>query len=993
MKKSIILSIALTAFFFSSVYSEPFNVCQGDVVLSSQHDVTFFNCTEVTGTLTISGEDITDLSGLGQLKKVGGLIIRGNLNLQLLNYMSQVQLDPMSAKPLVIIDNNPQLTYLGLNLQSSSYGPVEITNNASLTSINSFSNLNTVLGHLRITGNDSLTSTWGIQNVTQIIRSNENPIAELQIEDNSLLTELFFYSLERIQGDGALLSITNNKTLSNIGYLSSLSTIEGTTNGASVVISNNPKLHDLKGFAGLVHLRGSPAASIVLSDNPSLENIDDLISLKMSPDDLLGTLSVTIKNNPQLTRCCGVFPLLESVAAESSNIELSITGNGADCTTEKILIGGTCSVCLFDVTLVNQAEVDAFECPIVNGDLVIAGEDIVNLDGLSELQSVGGRLSIGNNPLLHKINGFESLQNVDGNIFIHSHNALDEVLGFNNLIKTGEGISFSYNENLKTIQGFSSIESAGSVGVDMNPNLTAIEGFSSMVRIESGLSFTNNTSLNSVPAFENVVTLGSFQVGGNENLTMIDGPPLVTIIDNITISDNRSLTTLEGFESLTSVMHTVNISENPELTSIQAFASLDSIGESLSVDSNTKLIDLNAFSSLRRLGSISLARNDNLINIDGLSSLERLHGAGWYFIYDIFIAGNNSLTNLDGFSALTNTEINAIRVSDNKSLVNVNSLTTITKVLGALEITGNEALLSFNGLRNVESVPPGGPFQPYVSISNNASLLNLDGLASLKVISGNGATLDVSDNKSLQNIDGLSSLTTVSGGGRGVGVFIINNDAIKNIDGLASFINFGYGVAGNIVIDDNALLENVNGLSNLPLKFQGNLYVSVSRNPSLSDCAGLLPVLKSIGWEDVYRLYELGNLKIAENGSSSCTLEELLAVNGNMIIGFGLGGLGLSQDQITMDLAYPSYSAITKIEAKTIPPNVGSVEFKFSTGTTHVDNEYPYEFEIPVLQPGSSYTLIADVYSQPNKQGLKGAGKTLTLDVVNTAAVTRFFCR
>src|SRR5688572_16751972 len=55
-------------------------VC-ADVFLTSQAEVNAFNCTELTGMLSISGSDITDLSPLQNLTKVGQLNINGTTNL------------------------------------------------------------------------------------------------------------------------------------------------------------------------------------------------------------------------------------------------------------------------------------------------------------------------------------------------------------------------------------------------------------------------------------------------------------------------------------------------------------------------------------------------------------------------------------------------------------------------------------------------------------------------------------------------------------------------------------------------------------------------------------------------------------------------------------------------------------------------------------------------------------------------------------------------
>jgi hypothetical protein len=45
---------------------------------------------------------------------------------------------------------------------------------------------------------------------------------------------------------------------------------------------------------------------------------------------------------------------------------------------------GFAQTCQGDVSLSSQAEVDAFSCVEVTGFLIIEGDDITNLDGLSE---------------------------------------------------------------------------------------------------------------------------------------------------------------------------------------------------------------------------------------------------------------------------------------------------------------------------------------------------------------------------------------------------------------------------------------------------------------------------------------------------------------------------------------------------------------------------------------------------------------------------------
>ncbi|HEY5919903.1 MAG TPA: hypothetical protein VIU13_20935, partial [Chryseolinea sp.] len=66
MKRLINLSFLAAIFSFVLTYSSPSNaqLCQADLVFSSQAQVDAFNCTEVQGDIIISGADITNLSAL-----------------------------------------------------------------------------------------------------------------------------------------------------------------------------------------------------------------------------------------------------------------------------------------------------------------------------------------------------------------------------------------------------------------------------------------------------------------------------------------------------------------------------------------------------------------------------------------------------------------------------------------------------------------------------------------------------------------------------------------------------------------------------------------------------------------------------------------------------------------------------------------------------------------------------------------------------------------
>src|SRR5690606_1517187 len=116
----------------------------GNVGLYSQAAVNNFatnyaNCTEITGNLTISGSDITDLSPLSNLTQIGGV----------LSIYSNSQLNSLNG-----LDN---LTQIG--------GVLYISDNSQLTNLDELSNLTSVGADLVIQFNYSLTDISGLQNI------------------------------------------------------------------------------------------------------------------------------------------------------------------------------------------------------------------------------------------------------------------------------------------------------------------------------------------------------------------------------------------------------------------------------------------------------------------------------------------------------------------------------------------------------------------------------------------------------------------------------------------------------------------------------------------------------------------------------------------------------------------------------------------------------------------------------------------------------------
>ncbi|HEY5916334.1 MAG TPA: hypothetical protein VIU13_03000, partial [Chryseolinea sp.] len=607
------------------------------------------------------------------------------------------------------------------------------------------------------------------------------------------------------------------------------------------------------------------------------------------------------------------------------------------------------AVCNGDVILSSQAEVNAFSCSEVTGNLTISGEDITNLDALATLQRVGGHLSIEVNVNLDNLDGLSSLRAVNGELRIAN------------------------NPELKSVNGLVNLNAVGGLAIMNNPNLVDVKGLNSVVKVA-----------------DNLGNPGDFTIEGNDALNNLQGFSALEGAKYFNIVNNTQLSDLDEFVSLRAVSG-IYITDNPKLASINAFANIDSIAGELRIQNNDKLIDLNAFSSLQRVGSISIYENQSLASIDGLSNIQQV-GAG--LGSSIWISNNDALTHIDGFSALSKIG-GPVVVRYNHSLESVDGFSSVTQFNGHVEISNNNVLTSIGGLNKLTQISDSG-FGVGIIVNQNPRLAAFNGFSSLRSIDGFAHVfIEIANNPLLTNFDGLSNLTTISAGGRGVDVSIYRNPSLKNVNGFSSLSAINVGIGGSLHINDNAGLENIDGLSALKGSVAGPfLNITVTQNASLTKCDGLYPYFVSLGAEEVLKRANSNVIRIADNGAG-CTIGDIMSsgpisISYFTIIDERTGNVVNSfyNDSVTLDLAHPDFH-YWAIRANTTPAEVGSVEFIFDKIHAHLENEPPFTMRLPLHTPGI-YMLSADVYSQDSRRGVKGIGKSAIISIINSAAVVSF---
>ncbi len=85
------------------------------------------------------------------------------------------------------------------------------------------------------------------------------------------------------------------------------------------------------------------------------------------------------------------------------------------------------------ITFSNQTEIDNFQtnnpnCTEIEGDVMVSGEDIKNLNGLNVLTSINGKFNIEYNDSLFSLSGLESLTHIGGRFVIEFNNNLTNLM-------------------------------------------------------------------------------------------------------------------------------------------------------------------------------------------------------------------------------------------------------------------------------------------------------------------------------------------------------------------------------------------------------------------------------------------------------------------------------------------------------------------------------------------------------------------------------------
>jgi len=413
MKKAISIVLLAIGMHFTT-YSQ---TCLPDgITFSTQDQIDNFQsdypgCTEIIGSVYIEGSDIQNLDGLNVLISIPSFLSIGSY-----------------------YEGNPMLTSIQGLENLTEIGAIAIRNNVSLASLSGLQGISNT-GSIFIENNASLTNLTGLDNVTYL--------TYLNLRNN--------YSLVNLNGLGKLdstyqhISISDNPSLTSLDGIHKLKHIgiEG------LIINNNDALSNILALQGV-----NWAYSVTIDHNESIQSLEGLDNIAAE-----SLYQIEIIDNANLSTC-EVQSICEYMAMPDADVFIGYNSPGCNNQEE---VEAACAIaaltCFPDgVTFSTQISVSGFhanypQCIEIGGDMVITGNSIANLEGLSQIIRVKGDVSIIDNNSLNDLTGLNNITSVDGNLHIENADGLLNLNGLSGLDTLDGMLRIASNESLRNLTG------------------------------------------------------------------------------------------------------------------------------------------------------------------------------------------------------------------------------------------------------------------------------------------------------------------------------------------------------------------------------------------------------------------------------------------------------------------------------------------------------------------------------------------------------------
>ena len=588
----------------------------------------------------------------------------------------------------VLVNSNPLLTGLHEFNQLAFVGGTMQIYGCGIQSMSGLNNLRSV-GRFSIFANDSLVNIDGLENLEHVglldiggeNLENLDPltsllsIGELWISGCPKLRHLPL--LDKVDFIDGLLDIAGNDLLSDLSGLDSIQRVNGGLDiwfcpslkslkglenlkqcGGTIYIASNDSLLHLNELEQLTNIDGL----LRLVDNASLVDIDGIRNL--SPEGIHpssgseSNIAIEIRGNPNLTSCA-IGPVCDLLSERLSEVFIRNNSDGCNSPIQVIVNCDLPNSCHNGGLIISrQEQIDDFSvnnigCSFLNGDLVIHEEvtgNITNLNGLAQLKSIGGSLTIEHNSNLELLAGLDSLKIIGGVIKISNNGMLYSISALENInpsyinTQSYEENHFIINDNVNlsvcSVQPLCSllVDPKVKVIVDGNGN-----GCTDKQEAISGCGFPTECTLGTI---RDQKTIDEFPVrypGCTEltgSLFLFRSPntdpsdpiislaplsQLTTLNGGLSIRNIIGLTDLGGLENLRDINGPLEIRLNPGLVSLEAIKDLkpESILTSVQIFDNISLTEcaVNSICHLLEDNEISIGIADNAPDCNSINEV------------------------------------------------------------------------------------------------------------------------------------------------------------------------------------------------------------------------------------------------------------------------------------------------------------------------------------------------------------------------------------
>lgn len=485
-----------------------------------------------------------------------------------------------------------------------------------------------------------------------------------------------------------------------------------------------------------------------------------------------------------------------------------------------------------------QEDIDNFQanypgCTEIEGDVTIWGtytnDDIMNLNGLNVLTSIGGTLKIKGTDSLKILTGLENLETIGNELIIRENLSLTTLTGLENLATIGGELIIRENLSLTNLTGLENLNHiGGEMSIVLNDALTSLNGLGNLNYVGDDIGIAANEILINLDHLENLTNItGDLNISYNPSLKSLMGLHNVTNISGTLFLYGGCLTDLTGLNNLTSIGFDLKIWDME--ANLIGLNNLTTVWGSCSITSNDSLSSLEVLNNLNFIGGdFEISYNESLVSLTGLDNLTTISGA--FLVYEndslINLAGLENLINLGGslhIGSFFHDQYGQVFGLGNPAMTNLTGLNNLESIDGSLYVISNPVLNDLSALENlttVHNITIGK--HSYLNECGNPSLTNLYGLQNINPnIIGN---VYIGYNNSLSTCD-ISSIceylaTTTNT------VEIVNN---------ATGCNSPYEVEAACLVKTNEISDSENKIQIFPNPAKNDINILCSKNIQIKE--------------------------------------------------------------------------------------------------------------------------------------------------------------